>query len=322
MKLTQILTIISIIGLLGLGACSSSSSSTNQNGASVSLGSPFIGGDEAMNFGFQNQFPPESIRDNAQQRFNIQFELENIGEYDIPAESSYVRLKGIDKESFGISEDSVVLPELRGVSTVSGNSIPGGKHIAMFTNLAYSKELISGSTPMTIHANLCYPYGTKVVSKLCVSGNTYGTEEENDICSITNEAVEVKNSASPVKIQNVKQYPAGPNSVQLMFDIVHTPTSSDGQIFESGSYDNRCEIEDIYSKKNRVTYSIDTGIAGINCEGTGSGTNTVTLSDVGSYTVICTQDTTGQENYEKLISMELDFGYMEKISKTVEIIHN
>lgn len=319
-----ILILITITLLLFAG-CSSGGSNTKQN--SFELTSSFNGGDGAITLEFGEEAPPDKVRDQELQPFVVRLLLRNTGEYEIPENSAYVTLTGFNPADLNLADNSKPLVSMRGYKKQGDNVIEGGTQIVTFDNLKYINSVVSGSVPMTIYANVCYPYETKAFAVMCINGDTIpALDKRAEICELEGDK-EFANSGGPVKIDNVKQYPFGQHSVQLQFDIIHTPTSEDANVYERNSIDSDCKINgaspsgsEALFKRDKVTYTVETGIAGLNCESTNSGTNTVTLTG-DKYTVTCIQDTENQEEYPKPITITLKYDYLDRISKTINIEH-
>ncbi len=322
-NLKRLLILMGLFSLLFFAGCESSSDA-NQNGYELAS---FNGGESGVDFSFAQESPPDKVRDQGLQPFSVRILVENNGEYDIPENSAYITLDGFNPEDLGLTETSKTLMALRGVKKQGTNIIPGGKSQVVFDNMKYVNSIISGTIPIKIYANICYPYETKSVGILCINGDTVpAIDSKAQICELEGDK-QYANSGAPVKIENLKQYAYGKNSIQIMFDIVHIPTSSDANIYEPGSIDSNCNINgvsasssDALFKRDRVKYTIDTGIPGLNCESTGTNTNIVTLTD-NRYTVTCIQDTLNQAEYEKPISITLDYDYLDRKSKSINIEH-
>lgn len=324
----KIITLLTISILLLLSGCSSANTDAKSSG--YQLQGSFNGGNDALTFGFEAGMPPEKIKDNGIGTFDIRLLIENLGETDIPKDSIHVSLTGFDLAQFNVAQKSKsVGVDLRGYKKQGDNVIQGGKQFVMFNSLQFKDSIVSGTRDEVISANICYPYETRAVAVMCVGGNTLiGYDNKYQNCDIEGDR-QYANSGAPVQIENVKQYSAGESKILFQFDIVHKPASDLGSIYEAGSFDNDCKVNgntlgsvNAKQSENKVTYVVDTGINGINCEGTNSNTNTVMLADTGKYTVSCEQDTTGLgEAYEKLARITLDYEYVDRVSQTVKIEH-
>ncbi len=319
--------LIIVIGILFLIVFAGCEANSNGKKNKFELGSSFNGGDKAITFKFLEGTPPEKVRDQSLQPFGISLFLENQGEYDIEQGKAHVTLTGFDPAILGLTTTTKETNMLRGYKKQGSNVIPGGKDQVIYSNLKYTGNAVSGSFPFTFYANLCYPYETKAFAVVCINGNTVpAIDKKAEICELEG-AKEYANSGAPVKIENVEQYPYGSSSIRIQFDIVHTPMSNDANVYEPGALDSNCKIggvspsaSEALFKRDKVKYIVTSNIAGLDCEGTGANTNIVTLNS-NTYTVSCVQSTTGQEEYNHPISIALQYDYLDRISKTIQIEH-
>lgn len=325
-KTKNILLILILSALLVLSGCTSN---TDARTNGVSLKNSFNGGDKAIDFAFMAEAPPVKIRDQSMQPFTVRLSVENLGEFDIAENSAYVSLEGFRPEVLGMTQNqtSKSIQALRGIKKQGTNVIPGGKAQVTFENLKYVDSVVSGTVPFGIYANICYPYETKARTVLCINGNTVPAIDKKTVVCNLEEVKESVNSGGPVKVTNVKEYPYGTSSIQFQFDIVHKPTSTSANVYQRDSIDSRCDIngssagspEALY-KKDRITYNVTTSLPGLNCEGTGTGSNTVLLTN-NVYTVTCIQDTTGQNEYNQFVSIDLKYDYLDRKDIKVNVEH-
>jgi len=322
----NIFLILVLSVLLVFSGCTSNSDAKKSG---FGLKESFNGGDKAIEFAFLAEAPPAKIRDQSMQPFVVRLSVDNLGEFDIPENSAYVSLEGFRPEVLGMTEEQTSKPiqALRGIKKQGSNVIPGGKQQISFENLKYTDSVVSGVVPFTIYANVCYPYQTKSRTIICVNGNTVPAIDKKTVVCNLEEAKESANSGGPIKISNVKEYPYGTSSIQFQFDIVHKPTSTSANVYERGSIDSKCDINgksagspDALYKKDRVKYTVETGLTGLNCESTGSNTNTVSLTN-NMYTVTCIQDTTDQNEYNQFVSITLDYDYLDRKDIKVNVEH-
>lgn len=324
MKKNKILLIMGLAVMMLFSGCTGGT--TNSTPGTLQS---FNGGSDALTFEFGSDTPPASVRDQSLQPFSIRLLIENIGESDIAENSAFIKLTGFDPNALGITEadTSKEIIALRGIKKQGDNVLPGGKHQVIFSGLKYVDDVISGSYPLTFYANICYPYETKAFALVCVNSDTVpAIDDRAQICELEGER-QFSNSGAPVKISNVQQYAHGEHSIMIQFDIVHNPTSSYANIYERGSIDSDCQINgfsassaNALDKRDRVKYTIETGISGLDCDGTGLNTNIVTLYD-NIQTITCIQQTEGQAEYEKPISISLEYDYLDRVSKTINIEH-
>lgn len=320
----KILFVLGIIMMLFVSGCSSGSSGANKSGYELSS---FNGGEDGLVFSFLENAPPSTVRDQGLQPFSIMFSIENKGEADVTANSAHIKLSGFNPADFNLADSSKEVGLLNGFKKQGDNVIPGGRGQVTYSNMKYVPALVSGTVPMKIYANLCYPYQTKAFAMICISGDTTpAIDTKVQDCEIDGNK-EYANSGAPVKIENVQEYAYGESSVRIQFDIVHNPTSDLANVYEIGSIDNDCNIGGVSAssaeaifRKDKIKYTVESGLSGLNCEDLGSNTNTISLIE-NRYTVTCVQDTYGQETYVKPITITLDYDYLDRISKEIGIEH-
>ncbi len=304
--------------------CDANTDDTKQN--ALVLTGAYNGGDNALSLKFVDGQPPSKIRDGGLQPFNIRMLIENLGEYTIPENKTHVCLSGINHKEFGIEDSSLDIPELRGVKKQGTNTINGAILPVLFSNLKYYPELPAGTNKQKILVDLSYPYKTKALISLCVSGNTLQTQDKTlKVCEIEGKRT-FANSGSPVQINNVIQTPAGPNSLMLQFDIIKK--SKSGRIYRPSTLDEECRVlgnsvasSEASMSENYVEYIVDTnGVGSISCGGSNQNSEVVLLTN-SKTTVYCTIDTKGEQDYEKPISVELNYDYFERFELSVDIEH-
>ena len=320
MKKLYLIILLSITLLLA--GCSSSNNNSSNGGTGA-----FKGGNDALTIEFAEGTPPDSIRDQGLEPFSVMVDVKNEGEFDIPENSAFVALSGIGSEALGINDTSKAVPQLNGYRKDGDNVLEGRTQRVIFSNLRYYEDVRSGSIPVTLYATVCYPYETRALTLVCINGDTNPSlDEKTQICDLNSDR-ESSNSGGPIQIENVKQYAFGSNSIQISFDVVHTPVSTVANVYERGSIDQDCKIngERLGSAqarlaKDKVKYTVDTGLSGLNCGDTGSNSEVVYLTN-DRYKVTCVQDTTGQEEYEKPIAITLEYDYVDNINKEITIQH-
>lgn len=326
-KMVRVKRILGIVGLCGLVFFSGCTGGTGGNKSSFDPTSGFNGGSKALSFTFEKNAPPATVRDQGQQPFSIRFLVKNEGEFDIPEGKGHISLVGVDKSVLNLDDASKDIPALNGFKKQGGSVIEGRQQFVLFSDLKYTESIAGSTQPLNLNANICYPYQTRVSSSLCINGNTnVAIDDSLKICEL--DGVRTAGvSGGPILVENVKQYVSGSSGISFQFDIVHKPTGNFASLYESGSIDSNCKIEgnavtsnEANSKKDTVKYEVKSGLSGLDCEGTGGSSNTVRLYD-NKYTVICKQDTSGLEEFEKPISITVDYDYLDRITKTITIEH-
>jgi len=319
MKINKNLILVLLVSILVL--VSGCSSGTDAKKSSFNLKDAFTGGSEGLKFEFMSDQPPKNILDGGISPFNIMVQVSNVGEFDIPVNSSHLVLSGINPIDFSITKTSQLVPQLNGVKIQKGNTLDGATLPVMFPGLTYLPN-VSGSSTQKIGVDICYPYRTTSLINACVSGNTLRSSTDSlTICKLDGKK-DFANSGAPIQIENVKQFPNGKSSIQVQFDIVDKSKSKNGRIFRVNSFDNNCKIAgnsvastDAILSKNYVTYTFDAKGLPVVCQGkTKSGE--VLLAN-GKSTVYCTIDTSGQQDYEQTFAVYLDYSYFDRIETSI-----
>jgi hypothetical protein len=277
----------------------------------ISQKDPFIGGTTGLLLSFVKSAPPEEVFDSGDFPFDIEVKLENDGEYDIAREKCRVKIRGIKPSDFGLSEsDFVKYPEdsLDGKKKdAQGTIIDGTTTYVTFTGFNYLGN-VAGNTNYPIYANVCYKYGTKTMSQLCVKENLL--KEDSDVCKVT-EKKQAFNSGGPVQISEFEESARGTDRITFTFKVVH---KGNGNIF---GRDTNCDQS--RANENKVWVDVNTGIAGAECTGLSGGTATsgyVTLYE-GERGVRCTQPVSTNVDYVKPVNINLEYDYSDDISTTI-----
>ncbi len=279
---------------------------------------PFVGGVKGLTAKFLPDLPPDNVYDQGHYPFEIHLEVENKGEYDVDANNATISIAGVEARGFGNPVMMRASPEnLAGVKKdSSGNIIPGTKTRFEFPGFNYVGSVI-GDLPITIYADLCYLYGTKVTSKLCVKKDMAGVSK--GVCTVEGDKT-VYSSGAPVKVTSLRESNLGSNRISFTFTIKHVAEGLEkGSIIEKGS---RCSSN--FSKRDKMHVKVDTGFtAPAECSVLGGGNaGFVTLSG-GERVVTCKQNLTATElgDYEKPIDILLLYDYEQRISKAIVIKH-
>ena len=159
---------------------------------------PFVGGTDGLKFGFVPGEPPESIFDDNQEDFDITINVENVGEFDIPANKVIATLSGVDARDFGISDPDRVLKNSLGKKTKSESEVFRGDQDELRYEGAKYKPDIVADFSTSVRADICYLYQTRATTKACLKKQA-SKRDISDFCQINNDNVEIFNSAAPVR---------------------------------------------------------------------------------------------------------------------------
>lgn len=303
--------IIAILMLVFLVGCQ------QQDQKKTTTGKSFIGGTEGLDMKFLTGAPPDSVFD-TDNPFSISVRIENKGEYSIENKAdATVEITGINAADFGVTQASLKkdVPEalMKSSLDASGNIIQGTVTTVDFENLQY-KGKVSGTVPFTLQANVCYEYGTKAQAKLCVLKDLLGKTGTAQLCNPNNQAIVAESSGAPVQVVSMSQNVLGANKVSFTFKIKN---SGAGTLHQKGT-----ECDSSIPMKDKIWVEVkDTGLGTLECSGLKDGTKTtgfVTLYN-NEAQVRCTQTISNPADFEKLVEIELKYGYKQSIQKTLSV---
>lgn len=279
----------------------------------------FIGGTDGLEMSFVEGSPPEEVFGSP---FKVNVLLRNVGEWDIKnSADATVTISGIYPDDFGVTSADLV--QNSPSALFSRKKDPTGTIIeGSVVNLDFptgGKTFKYRTTPAadiksTIKADVCYSYGTKSLSSICIKKDLASKSAE--ICLVNSERA-VSNSGAPVHISSIKESQAGTDSVLLTIEVKHV---GGGRVSEIGS-----ECSDAIGKRDRIKFRLE-AMQGITCSGLENPTNPTPNSVEGILTlfaetrqITCTQPTQGQGDFEKPISITLEYDYSEFITKPITI---
>jgi len=275
---------------------------------------PFIGGTTGLKLDFVEAAPPEEAYDKGTYPFDVAVLLENVGEYSVTKDNVLVKISGFDPTDFGKSQEFMQKhPDddlQKTYKNSEGRVIEGMTTSVEFNGFTYNQNL-TGNTPFPIRASVCYSYGTTANAILCYREDILDiANDENAICEINDEKT-VYNSGAPVQIENFKETARGTNKIGFNFDIKH---KGSGDIFEKASVcdDSDRKFEDV------VYVTVDTGLPGLSCSSLDSGTEGSMKLYGGHKTISCTQEVSNPTDFEKPVTITVEYDYEE--DKTTEII--
>jgi len=286
----------------------------------VAVGKAFIGGTKGLSLSFTEGAPPDEVFD-LNFPFSVNVKVENVGEWDINNPNDItLSIIGIDPGDFGktsafLTQDSPV-PMLGARLDPQGNLIPGTINNIDFPDLQYAST-VTGKIQFVIRASACYEYGTRVNTKVCILEDLLGITRrsiEEAVCN-PNEEKDFENSGAPVQVANLKQTVMGADRIALSFDIEHVGV---GNVFRKNT-----ECSTTIQDKDRVYVKVDTGDSNTKCSGVEGGLSEgFTQLFNGKRSIICTQQLpTPRGDFEKPISITLEYGYRQHIDKQLTVKH-
>lgn len=307
MKTIFIALTISMIFLIGCGESSEGVSSNN----------PFLSGTTGFRIDFAPGAPPETVFDGGNFDFDLEVKIENAGEHDVSAQDVIVRIDGISPIEFGKTSSDFTMrgisEDLRGAEkdAATNNRIEGDVSYATFQNLNYQGNVVGSSLTRPVVASVCYEYGTKAVSSLCILDDI--TNDDSEVCTV-NEGKTVHSSGAPVKVTSFLQRPAGVDRVEFQFTVENQASASN--IFKQ---DTECSSE--RSDKDVVFVEVESGLSGLSCTGLQGGSQTsgtITLRDR-SFTIRCIQPIDSENDFETTVEINLGYAVEESTRTTIRI---
>ncbi len=275
----------------------------------------FAGGTTGLGANFLESEPPERVLDNNAEDFAITVSLFNDGESDVGAKNARITLVGVDAKDFQIKDMTKTNENLiRGVSKERDQVIPGDIEEVSF-DAKYKNDLDADFNAI-IGANLCYKYGTRAVSNLCLKRAIGGRQAAGDIC-VVDEPKSIESSSAPIQITNLIERPVGKNSLRVMFDIEN---AGKGTTYEKGAFATGSCYED---KTREDKVNVDVGVVGkglnFKCSKLDNrASGSVKLID-GRTTVNCEASTAGLQEtaFESQLSINLGYVYKDYIETNV-----
>jgi len=273
--------------------------------------------------------------------FTWMISINNDGYAQVPENSGYYVINGIDPSIWGITTSKGTFPsyDLKGtryVTSESKNILPGDNDILSIDSNGYSSKIDGNSLNQNVEVNFCYPYNTSAATMMCVANNLY--DKNNKICKASG-TDPTSSSAAPVKVSSVTQYSYASKtttSVRMIYTIQKTGS---GQVFLPTSTLPHCGLSlaggmqssvNIKKNENKVHVKIttpDTTSFDIKCSGvqntqSGNGYFEGDLYLTGT-PVTCTFRQVGTPvatTYQLLTKMVLTYQYKDSILQPITIL--
>lgn len=278
----------------------------------------FVGGPVGIVMEFLPGAPPEEVFDTDFQ-FSVDLKIENVGEFDVAMENATIKITGIDPSDFGLTGANLSRnpdEDLDGAQKdPQGDVIRGTVSNVEFPPMQYAGE-VSGFVQFNIKAENCYEYGTKTQALLCVREDLLGKRGQEGACD-PNEEKPVDNSGAPVHITTMTEAVTGSNKISFVFNIEHVGT---GHVFKRAT---GCSTEFADQDKVFVTVT-DPGIGPLSCSGLEGGTTsgfTTLFNDQRSIRCSIAIDEASLRDFEKVLNVELRYGYRDSIEVPLIVKH-
>lgn len=295
----KLIIILLLLIVFFIGACTSEQPEVK---------GPFLGGTKAISINFVDNAPPSQI--NQGESVPVKVLLKNEGEYSLRAGDAKVKLYGLSLEQYGLYGTFIATSgNLMGKSE---NLLEGGEQGIDFPNLKYTEEVHRSITPI-LRAKVCYPYQTEARIKVCMTSTSIKEGGEERLCDENGEKVVAGSvSSAPIQVTSLTEELYGSDMIKFKILIKNQGT---GDVHLK---DYSCEeIDDDRLKgKDKVELSIDD--PEIKCtfrDGTISNKGEITLDNK---PIVCKK--TVVESHEDVLIIRLNYKYVDRVQKEIEIV--
>lgn len=236
--------------------------------------------------------------------------LRNGGEHDIAVGDAKVKLGGINLATFDLPAGyEPTNGPLRGLSQLVSD--PGEQRIS-FGEMKYKGDILSGSSPFRVNANVCYPYQTNVETSICVSSSSFVETGGNSVCDVEGEKIVSGDvSSAPVQVTSLTEKHFGSDKIKITIDVKNVGT---GKVYSPTA---ECD-----SLGDEGIIAIDLFPNDIQCfdfiSGEPNDHGEIRLTD-GSKTLDCRRTVASGDNFEDKLLIRLNYIYTNSVSKDFTI---
>ena len=188
--------------------------------------------DNTINDGIDVKLVENSLTDSYYEGdpFNIELQIDNIGDYVVPNNSFYLTLTGFNPTSFGKNTEDLKLSNseiLEKIFDTNNQSLVSGTEFMSYSDLCHINDLFD---PYSLNMKFysCYPYQTEIKSTVCFGEHR---SDLNEICTV-NEEKEFSNSRSPVQANSLSEVYVGNDEYRFMIDFKNLGS---GEVINSDS---------------------------------------------------------------------------------------
>ena len=274
---------------------------------------PFVGGVKGVDISFVQGYPLSEFF--ASDTVPVKVLLKNNGESDVNAGEAKVKLYGVYLPSFGLADAYKATNSLlRGITQYSKE---GSEQEVDLGNIKYTQQIINFED-VTLRAKVCYPYQTKVQTKVCLGSLSEIEKGAEQVCTVTGEKLSQGSvSSAPIQVTSITQKPFSSN--QVLFEIT-IQNSGKGSVYKPVAL---CEdLEDAIKRGGSENIvSIEINPADIKCSFLESESNKGTTRLVDNKKTFTCRKIVGStgSNYIQNMNMDVSYKYIESASTTTKI---
>lgn len=274
-------------------------------------------GTQGLRLNFLQNLPPPKLYDD--NKFNVAVEVANVGAENVGKTNDKIYLGGFDHSLItGISTIGKQIPIVEGKTAFN----PQGN----FEYINFEGTVRDLSTrnidkyPFRLIATACYSYKTQASANVCIDPNPFSPTIKEKVCIPQN--IGLGSQGAPIAVDKI-DVEASPGRTRFRLYITNVGA---GEVFKEGvNYLGRCspydpkglEFSDVdYVKINRVELS---GISILSSCKPLDG-NYLKLVNGRGFAVCELKSLKSSAAYVTPIVVELEYGYRNSVSKSVEII--
>ncbi len=262
-------------------------------------------GTNGINMKFMENMPP--VRTYDKSGLNILVELNNKGAFET---SGDIYITGFDKNLIPLKPLHHSFTNLEPKSNFNEQ---GGFEKLSFEAQSFRLPEGTDSFPVKMLVSMCYPYETKANPVVCIDPKLYDVDVSEKAC----EARDISlggGQGAPVAVTRVSADTIE-DKVHFKIDIANV---GGGEVIRRSSVSStKCPFDLEYADLNKVRYDIDMTSGSL--EKCNPSNNEVPLTN-GRGSIYCTFRVNADNSYQTPIKIKLDYGYVDSISKNVEIV--
>lgn len=263
----------------------------------------FRTGSQGLYLNYVQGSPPIDVYEG--DMLDVVVEYTNKGAYDV--QGGYIYLSGFDKNYLRF--DRTVLSGFTAEGKDEFN--PLGDIINTFTfsipsvNMPNEADIFA----QTIKATACYRYVTYANGRVCIDPDPYGVSHEDKVCVAG--APQVGGSqGAPVAVSSVEQM-SSRNRVQFKVNVANV---GGGSVIRPTAPISECHSKLERTDADMVGISARFSTKELQCE-----PELIRLTGGSGFAICHWEGNLGSEAYETMLSIVLDYGYRNSISKDVKI---
>lgn len=264
-------------------------------------------GVQGLEIQFAPNLPPSTLYDLVD--LIVVAELNNRGAYDIRADQCFVELGGFSSSIIRGINYRQSCGDIVGKSLYNAE---GGFNRLEFksSNIVLPRGVDTYKPPLVLTA--CYKYQTTASPQVCVDPSFYQLTAEQKACQVRDISLGGGQGA-PVSIENIKVNMVGR---KVIFEI-DVSNGGGGRVVSPLASLSRCPSGLRYDDFDLVRFNVDlVGGSLVKCT---PQDQMIRMTD-GRGKIFCTFEVGNTQAYETPLKVELDYKYMQSISKQIEII--